>query len=204
MDGDKADDLTGSQIESVDDDPEVEIIEILDPYSSEEESEPSEAGSQEEIEHLRAELASLSERSVRTMADFENFRKRVAKEKEKSRRYAGFEVLRELLGVVDNLERAVSAEGSAEDLREGVTMILKQLGDLFERSGVERIEAFGQPFDPTLHEAVAKIESNEVNRPTVEAEMQAGYRLYDRLLRPSVVRVAVPPLPSEKKDGGQG
>lgn len=140
----------------------------------------------------RRESDELRDRLTRTLADFDNFRKRVERDKESARRYAHGDLLRDVLGVVDNLERAAGATGELDDLRVGVEMILKQLHDLLRRYGVERVVAEGQPFDPNLHEAVSRQESAEVAGPTVTQELQRGYRYHDRLLRPAMVTVAVP------------
>ncbi len=157
-----------------------------------------------EVANLRSELAELRERSVRTLADFDNFRKRVDRDRHDERRYAGFELVREVLSVVDNLERAVGSEGPLDDLRTGVEMILKQTLDILRRHGVRRIEAVGEPFDPRLHEAVSRQEDSEVALPTVSEELAAGYTMHDRLLRPSTVKVAMPRevTSDEGVDGG--
>lgn len=140
-----------------------------------------------------AELAVLKERHVRTLADFENFRKRVEREEMKNRRYEGLGVLSELLPILDNLGLALEAEGGVEDLKVGVQLISKQFQDLLRRHGVERILAEGEPFDPTLHDAVSRDEDPDVEIATVTEELRAGYRMGDRLVRPASVRVSVPP-----------
>lgn len=146
-----------------------------------------------EVELLRQEIADLRDRSMRTLADFDNFRKRSERERAEIRRYAGTEVLRDFLEVVDNLERAYQAGGSGDDLRTGVEMILRQVEDVLRRHGVERVPAKGERFDPSVHEAVSRQVMDDVEEPTVVEEMQAGYRYHDRLLRPAMVVVAVPP-----------
>ena len=108
------------------------------------------------------------------------------------RKYANESLIKDLLTVVDNLERALASAGSVEDLKQGVSMILKQMGNLLRDHGVERIEALGETFDPSYHEAVSREEDAAVRTPTVVEEMQAGYRMHERLLRPSVVKVAMP------------
>lgn len=138
------------------------------------------------------ELAELRDRHLRLRADLDNFRKRVERERDETRRYALAEPMRELLPVLDNLERAASAQGQPEDLRRGVEMITRQLADVLERFGLAEVPALGESFDPQVHEAVAREESAEVTRPTVVAELQRGYWLHDRLLRPAMVRVALP------------
>lgn len=150
------------------------------------------AGDASEIGKLRREIADLRDRSMRTLADFDNFRKRSERERQEARRYALLDPLRDLLTVVDNLERALSAEGSAEDLKRGVEMTLQGLRDLLRRHGVTEVKATGAIFDPAVHEAVSREEDPAVELPTVVAELQRGYRLHDRLLRPAMVKVGVP------------
>lgn len=155
----------------------------------------SEAG---DVSMLEAEVAELKDRFMRTMADFENFRKRVERERADEKRYANAEILKEFLKIIDNLERAVASEGPEEDFRTGVELILRQMHELLQNAGVRRVEAAGEEFDPRYHEAVSKHESSAVSIPTVSDEMQSGYELHDRLLRPSIVKVAMP------TGGGEG
>jgi molecular chaperone GrpE len=152
-------------------------------------------GDGNEVERLRREVADLRNRSMRTLADFDNFRKRSERERQEARRYALFEPLREFLDVVDNLDLALSAGGSVEDLKRGVEMILRQMQDLLRRHGVQEIPAAGEPFDPAVHEAVSREEDPAVSAPTVTGELRRGYKMYDRLLRPAMVKVAVPADP---------
>lgn len=187
-----------SDIDNRDD--KVRRIEIAD-VETEQEQAPAEAAAPEEdrnavdaaeLGRLQQELEDLRDRSLRTLADYENYRKRVERERTESRRYAGFEVLRELLDVVDNLERAVAAPGSVDELKQGVELILKQLHDLLRRAGVRPVPAVGEPFDPNMHEAVSRDQDATVDRPTVTAEHQPGFWMHERLLRPAVVSVAMP------------
>jgi len=151
------------------------------------------AASEAAIGRLEEEIADLKNRSTRTLADFENFRRRVDRERQEDRRFAAFDILREFLAVVDNLERALASEGSDDELKAGVELIHRQMKDLMKNAGVERISSVGEEFDPRFHEAVTHHEDNSVAVPTVSEELQAGYLMYDRLLRPSVVKVAMPP-----------
>lgn len=155
----------------------------------------------DEVAQLRSESQSLKERLMRTLADFENFRKRTDREKEALRRFAIFDVVKDFLGVVDNLERAMAAAGSTDDLKQGLLMVLRQQQDVLKRYGVEPIEAEGKAFDPSVHEAVMREESEDVEVPTVRQEFQKGYLLHDRLLRPSMVTVAVPRSTDAESDG---
>lgn len=188
-------------------DEKVRRIEIAD-VETEQEQAPAEAAAPEEdrnavdaaeLGRLQQELEDLRDRSLRTLADYENYRKRVERERTESRRYAGFEVLRELLDVVDNLERAVAAPGSVDELKQGVELILKQLHDLLRRCGVRPVPAVGEPFDPNMHEAVSRDQDATVDRPTVTAEHQPGFWMHERLLRPAVVSVA---MPADEPDAG--
>jgi len=151
---------------------------------------PAEAA--EEAEALRREVAELRDRSVRALAELDNYRKRAERERQELRRYALIEPMRDFLDVVDNLERAMDAGGSFEDLKTGVEMILSQMRDLLRQHGVKGVEAEGQPFDPNVHEAVARVEKAGVDQPVVIQELQRGYTMHDRLLRPARVKVAVP------------
>lgn len=149
-------------------------------------------GGSDDVNRLRQEIAELRDRNVRALADFDNFRKRSERERQELKRYALLEPMREILTVADNLELALSAQGSADDLKLGVEMIHRQMQELLRRFGVTEVLAVGQPFDPTLHEAVAREESPGAKTPTVAAELRKGYKLHDRLLRPAMVKVAVP------------
>lgn len=154
---------------------------------------------------LRAELAAASEevdRLRRAAAEFDNLRKRAERERLESRWNTAAGPLREFLGVVDNLDRALQAEASADDLRAGVEMIRRQMADLLRRFGVEPVEGMNAPFDPNVHQAVAREESAEVDEPTVVQELQTGYTMESRLLRAAMVRVAVPAAPAASREAG--
>ena len=156
---------------------------------------------EEEVANLRREIADLRDRTMRTLADFDNFRKRSERERQETRKYALMEPLRDFLEIVDNLGLALSAAGSADDLKRGVEMIHRQMQELLRRLGVKEIEALNQPFDPALHEAVQREEDPTVQKPTVVGELRRGYMLHERLLRPTMVKVAVP---SETKPAVEG
>jgi molecular chaperone GrpE len=149
----------------------------------------------------RDELAAMREKYLRALADFDNYRKRIERERGEAARTAMIEPLRGFLGVVDNLDRALRAGGSLDDLKAGVEMILRQTGDLLRRLGVEEVEALGRPFDPSVHEAVVRYEDSAVDEQTVSEEFQKGYLYQGRLLRPAMVKVAVP---SEGGANGEG
>ena len=155
-------------------------------------------------ETLRVELEELRQRSTRTLADFDNYRKRVEREKRSQELYNGMEVLRGLLDIVDNLERALASEGAVDDLKTGVEMTLRQTEVLLHRHGVRRIEADGAPFDPSLHEAVSRLEQDGLTEPEVTAVLQSGYQMHERLLRPVRVAVAVPAAERPATTAGAG
>lgn len=149
------------------------------------------AAQAQELEQLRAENAELNNRLVRAQADFENYRRRVQKEKEDLAVYANQKLLLSLLPVLDNLDRALAtapAQGD-EKLRQGVELTARSFRQILEREGVTAIEAVGKPFDPNIHEAVMTVEMADHEDDTVVMEMQKGYRLGDRVIRPSMVQV---------------
>ncbi len=156
-----------------------------------------------ELEKVREEARQNFERWQRERADLENLKKRMARERAETLKFANEAVLRDLLPIVDNLERAVAhAEGggNGEPLVEGVALVLKSLRDVLERHGVTRIAAKGAPFDPAQHEAMAHVESAEHEPNSVIEEHQPGYLLQERLLRPALVSVAKAPGSSLARD----
>jgi molecular chaperone GrpE len=159
--------------------------------SSDGPEEPSDI--QAELAKAQAEAQEHYERFLRTAAELDNFRKRKDREVSDLRKYANQNLLKELLNVVDNLERAIGATQDADTtdgLVEGVDMTLKELLKIFENAGVRPIEAVDQPFDPNLHEAVMQEASDAVPENTVIRELQKGYQIHDRLLRPAMVVVS--------------
>jgi molecular chaperone GrpE len=142
---------------------------------------------------LREENQKLRDQYLRSRADFENFRRRVEREKAEYFRYALADTLREILPVLDNFERALEHETAGSDFKTGVEMIYKQLADLLSRAGLKAIDPAGEPFDPTYHEAIARHVTTEVEPHLVVDVLQKGYLLHDRLLRPAMVRVSVAP-----------
>jgi molecular chaperone GrpE len=146
----------------------------------------------EGLEALRREKDALQDRLLRTAAEFDNYRKRVDRERRELSEYAGADILSDLLPIVDDLERALQAApgGEAESYRRGVELIHKQMTDLLRKRGVKSIEAVGTQFDPRYHEAVMQEVSGEHREGEVMAELRRGYTLGDRLLRPATVKVA--------------
>jgi len=147
------------------------------------------------LELARAEAAKMREMLVRTAADFDNFRKRTRRELEDARRGGREDLLKELLPVFDNLERAIQSAQRATDVKavaDGLTMILKQVEATLGRVGINRIPTTGNPFDPSLHEAIQQVETDEHPPGTVVAEVQPGYSTGDKLVRAAMVVVAKP------------
>jgi len=138
-----------------------------------------------------ADDSEMRNRYLRTLADFENFRKRSEREKADYFKYAMAGVIKDLLPVLDNFDRALEHAEEGDDFHKGVLMIYKQLFDILKRHGVQTIEESGVPFDPKLHEGVVREENPSVPSHTVVAILQKGYFLHDRLLRPAMVKVAV-------------
>jgi len=144
-----------------------------------------------ELQKLTAERDALLDRMARMQADFENARKRAAKEQQDFREYAAADTIKGLLPVLDSFERALQASaGEKSELRSGVELIYKQLQDALTKLGLRAIPAKGEPFDPHLHEAVEMVETTAVADHQILEELQRGYKLKDRLLRPAMVRVA--------------
>jgi molecular chaperone GrpE len=158
--------------------------------------EPAVLGSEssEELVRAQARIEELKELLLRKQAEFENYRKRMERERADYLRYAAFDVLKEVLPVLDNLERAVEASrsGTEEQLREGVEIIQKQFRDVLAKLGLSEVETEDKPFDPHVHEAVGRVETDELPEGQVVEVFQKGYHFKDRLLRPSMVSVAHP------------
>jgi molecular chaperone GrpE len=157
----------------------------------------------EQLKLKEEEAKNNYDRFIRQTAEIENFKKRAIRDKEDAIRYANEALVRELLPVVDNLERAIlhaKGVGNGESLVEGVEMILKGLFDALGKHGVSQISAVGQPFNPQLHEAMAQVESDTGAPNTVFEEHQRGYVLKERLLRPALVTVVKGPKSKEKKN----
>jgi molecular chaperone GrpE len=144
-----------------------------------------------ELEKIKAERAAYLDRLARLQAEFDNFRKRQAREQQDFRDYAIADAIKTLLPILDSLDRASKTNApSLEDFRSGIELIDKQFHDALSKIGVEPLEAQGQAFDPNFHQALQMVDTNEVEDNHVIDELQRGYKLKDRLLRPAMVRVA--------------
>ena len=155
----------------------------------------------EQLEELKARAAKADEhwdRLLRTTADFDNFKKRAARERSEAIQFANASLLQKLLPIVDSFEMALAAAQTAKDapsasLQTGITMVQSQLKSILAEAGLEEIDATGKAFDPALHEAVSQTETNEFPEGQVVQQMRKGYKLRERLLRPASVVVAKRP-----------
>jgi molecular chaperone GrpE len=147
-------------------------------------------GSESETQKLRAERDSLLDRLARAQAEFENARRRASKEQLEFRDYAVADAIKSLLPVMDSLERALQVKSDAAELRAGVELIYKQLQAALAKLSVHPIVSQGEAFDPRYHEAVEMVETSDAPDHQVVEELQRGYKIKDRLLRPAMVKVA--------------
>jgi molecular chaperone GrpE len=148
-----------------------------------------------DLEESKKQAEEAADRLLRAYADLENAKKRLAREKEDFVRFANEKLMRELLPILDNFDRALvhtepGLEDSAASLKEGILLMRRQFADFLSRHGVKRVEAVGKKFDPHLHEALGHVESSEYPDETVLEEIEAGYQLEGRLLRPAKVRIS--------------
>ena len=167
--------------------------------SSEIDQHKEEAGN--ELDLLREQLEEANDRSLRRQADLENYRKRAAREIADYHRYANLPLMRDLLPVLDNIGRAIEAAEKAHEtasLLEGFKMVAGQLKDVLGRYYCAEIQALNEPFDPNLHEAISQQPSEQYAANTVLTVVQSGFRLHDRVVRPSQVIVSSPALKEEK------
>ena len=145
-----------------------------------------------EIEALQKEKDEVQQRLLRVQAEYDNFRKRTQKEKEAERKYRSQALVTELLPIVDNFERALQTEVSdagAKQFVDGIEMVYRQLNDALDKEGVEVIATKGETFDPHLHQAVMQVEDDQYESNVVVEELQKGYKLKDRVIRPAMVKV---------------
>jgi molecular chaperone GrpE len=143
-----------------------------------------------ELEQLKGERDQLLDRLARLQAEFENARKRAERERVEFRDYATGSVVEQFLPVVDNFELALKSTGTAEQLRQGVELIVKQMEEILRQLQVNSIPTVGEQFDPRIHEALGSVERDDLPDQHVAEEVRRGYKLRERLLRPALVRVA--------------
>ncbi len=163
---------------------------------------------QVELLAAKTELASVNDKYLRKLADDVNFRKRMAREKEDSQRFAVVSLLGDLIPILDDFDRAVMSAETARDytiLHDGIVLIRRQFGQLLENKyGLKRLEALGKPFDPNHHEAVSVELVDEVTEPTVAEEFLPGYGLHDRVIRTAKVKVRMPGQAKRPDEAAQG
>ena len=169
--------------------------ETEEPVAEVVEEEPS------ETEKLQQEVQSLKDEVLRMRAETENVRKRLQRDKQESIQFANEKIIRELIPIFDNLERALAApDASIDSLKEGVKMISNQILALFKKENVEPIPAVGEPFDPSVHEVLSQMESHDHDEGTVIEEYAKGYRMNGRVLQPAKVVTAKKPQNKEPED----
>jgi molecular chaperone GrpE len=149
--------------------------------------------SRDEFDQLKAERDQLIDRLARLQAEFENARKRAERERVEFREYATGNVVEQFLPVVDNFELALKSNGTEEQLRAGVALIVKQMEEILRQLQVNPVATVGEAFDPRLHEALGSVEREDLPDQHVAEEVRRGYKLRDRLLRPALVRVVSNP-----------
>ena len=175
---------------------DADVIEIIDSDENvdNEQEELTEGGVEalrKEMEELKQEKEAAQERMLRIQAEFDNFKKRTQKERQNERKYKSQDLVNELLPVLDNFERALEVEvvEEAKSIVEGISMVYRQLKDALESENVEVIDTVGEEFDPNLHHAVMQVEEEESESNIVLEELQKGYILNDRVIRPAMVKV---------------
>lgn len=152
------------------------------------------------IEELTAERDEFKDKLLRNMAEIDNFRKRVKKEKDEHQKYALGDFLKELLVITDNLERALKVkeeESTGNSIISGVEMIYRQFMEILIKNGVTEIDAINKPFDPNIHQALSKEEVDFVSGPTIIEVYQKGFMFNEKLLRPTLAKVAIQPEPDK-------
>jgi molecular chaperone GrpE len=150
----------------------------------------SAAAVQSELQKVQAERDSLLDRLARTQAEFENARRRTLKEQQEFRDFAAADAIKSLLPVLDSFERALKVNADAAEFRNGVELIYKQLQTALEKLSLQPIKATGEQFNPHVHEAIEMVDTTEAPDHQVIEELQRGYKMKDRLLRPAMVKVA--------------
>jgi molecular chaperone GrpE len=175
--------------------PEKEVYEVT-------EGSGAERNSVDEKESLTAELKEIHDKYFRLYAEFENYKKRVQKDKEEILRYGNENLLSELLPVLDHLEMALqhASNDVSSGLVQGVEITLRELKRTLEKFGLTAVEAMGKPFDPVVHHAMSQAERDDIDEMTVVEEFRKGYRLKDKVLRPSLVSVSKKPVSTKEHE----
>ena len=151
---------------------------------------PKKAKKPSETEKLKKELEELNDRFLRTAAEFDNFKKRTEREKLTVAEYAKAQVMKTLLPILDNADRAAEYEHGTEQFNKGIEMIVKQLGDLSSKLGLVELGVVGEEFNPEIHEAIMHIEDETLGENVVSQVLQKGYKFGDTVVRPAMVQVA--------------
>ncbi|UTR17068.1 nucleotide exchange factor GrpE [Salipaludibacillus sp. LMS25] len=157
-----------------------------------EEVQPDEEDTSDEVKELERKLADATNRMLRIQADYDNFRRRTKQEKESAAKYRSQNLAEKLLPALDNFERGMMITPQQEEtksLLQGMEMVYRQLKDALAEEGIEPIETVGKPFDPHYHQAVMQVETDEYESNVVVEEMQKGYQLKDKVIRPAMVKV---------------
>ncbi|ANF97755.1 nucleotide exchange factor GrpE [Paenibacillus bovis] len=179
-----------NDIQAEDNNVAAETVETTDSAA---ESTAEQVVSRAELERVQAHADDQTQRLLRAQADFDNFRRRTQKEKEELAKYASAQLITELIPVIDNFERAMATKPENPELEsfsKGVDMIFRQLSDVLKNTGLTPMEAVGQPFNPEFHQAVMQVESDEYEEGIVVEELQKGYVLKDKVIRPAMVKVS--------------
>lgn len=175
--------------------PDIEIIDKNNDELEQAESLEQEQHSIDELEsktkELQEEKDELYNKLVRLQAEYDNYKKRTQKEKQSDRKYKSQELVTELLPAIDNFDRALQIEVTEENSSfiDGMSMVYRQIQEALEKQGVEEIQSVGEEFDPTIHHAVMQVEDEEKESNVILEEMQKGYMLKDRVIRPAMVKV---------------
>ncbi|MCD8501261.1 MAG: nucleotide exchange factor GrpE [Bacillaceae bacterium] len=167
-----------------------EVVEVMEQEIIEEE--PLLSEEEQKIANLEQQVNELNNRLLRVQADYDNFRRRSREEKEAASKYRAQSLIEDLLPVLDNFDRALNVNVESEEtksLLQGVEMVYRQLNDALKNEGLTLIESVGQSFDPYYHQAVMQVESDEHESNQVVEELQKGYQLKDRVIRPAMVKV---------------
>ncbi|MCM3716881.1 nucleotide exchange factor GrpE [Fictibacillus phosphorivorans] len=174
----------------------VEAEEVLEDNVTEEKAEETVeeplTEEQQRIQELEAKIEELGQKNLRLQADYDNFRRRTREEQAASLKYKSQSLIEQLLPALDNFERALKTEAANEQVKtliQGMDMVYRQLTDALKQEGLTEVPAVGEKFDPNLHQAVMQVEDSEYESNTVIEELQKGYMLKDRVIRPAMVKV---------------
>lgn len=175
---------------SVDTKTEQEAPEVQDAEHEKKEKKEKKSKKDEEIAKLKKELEAKNDLLLRTAAEFDNYKKRTDRERSGVAEFAKAGIIKQLLPILDNIDRAMSADRESQDYIKGVEMIVKQFSALAQKLNISEIAAAGDTFDPTVHEAVMHIEDPELGENVIAEVLQKGYKLGDTVIRPAMVKVA--------------